>query len=506
MLSWGGSDYIEGYHMANQTDYLRTQIKWATDWLIKAHPEPSTLIVQVGNVKIDNDYFGPDSGIPIPRPCYQINETHFGTDAASMAATAFASASAFFNNLAQSKAGVEEDAAYADILLMHATQLYNSSHSIVPYSRYQSSVPTILGAYASTAYLDDLLLSGLALYRATEDETYLQQSLEIYKSSPGASSHIEPLDWDNKWGALYVLFAELMLNSSDQTEALARRVDAEIYLDGLVSGTGVNKTNGGLLFWDFYSDANSNQNAMSASHLLLSYSTNVLRPLSETSNDKGPILEKIKRYEDLAKSQLDYVFGKNPIEQNYIVGERSNSPKYPHSAPASGFASLAQAISNPTDRSKSHVIYGALVGGPSRNDSFADALLDWSQTEVALDYNAPYQNLLAYQIMFSADDPYYIPKRDTTNNDKPDSPSDEEPSAGFPSWGIALAVVLPILFIISLFAFLFIRHRQNKIEKNKINSDIEEIMVQQLGIDESHVSETTLVASQDGSAIKKEKI
>lgn len=45
------------------------------------------------------------------------------------------------------------------------------------------------------------------------------------------------------------------------------------------------------------SDANSNQNAMSASHLLLSYSTNVLRPLSEIATDKNPILEKIKRYE-----------------------------------------------------------------------------------------------------------------------------------------------------------------------------------------------------------------
>lgn len=220
------------------------------------------------------------------------------------------------------------------------------------------------------------------------------------------------------------------------------------------------------------------------------------------------------------------MFGKNPIEQNYIVGERSNSPKYPHSAPASGFASLAQAISNPSDRSKSHVIYGgiiqnqyicnfyvnlffstlALVGGPSRNDSFADALLDWSQTEVALDYNAPYQNLLAYQIMFSADDPYYIPKRDTTNPDDPEPTSGEEPSATLPAWGIALAVVLPILLIVSLFAFLFIRHRRNKIEKQKINSNIEEIIVQQLGIDDSHVSETTLVASHDGSAIKKENV
>lgn len=46
------------------------------------------------------------------------------------------------------------------------------------------------------------------------------------------------------------------------------------------------------------------------------------------------------------------------MKQNYIVGERSNSPKYPHSAPASGFASLGDAINNPTDLSQAHTIYG----------------------------------------------------------------------------------------------------------------------------------------------------
>lgn len=47
------------------------------------------------------------------------------------------------------------------------------------------------------------------------------------------------------------------------------------------------------------SDVNSNQNAMSASHLLLSYSVNVLRPLSEYSEEKDTILAKIKRYEGI---------------------------------------------------------------------------------------------------------------------------------------------------------------------------------------------------------------
>ncbi|EIE83308.1 hypothetical protein RO3G_08013 [Rhizopus delemar RA 99-880] len=103
---------------------------------------------------------GPDSGIPLPRPSYQINETHFGTDVASMTAAAFATASSFFRLLG-SVTGNQDDKSYADILLSHSTQLYNCSKSIVPI-RYHFSVPTLLGFYGSTDYLDDLILSSIA--------------------------------------------------------------------------------------------------------------------------------------------------------------------------------------------------------------------------------------------------------------------------------------------------------------------------------------------------------
>lgn len=70
---------------------------------MKAHPEPSTLYVQVGDSKRDNDYFGnvitlnvkvmnltcriigPDINIPEPRPSYKITDENFGTDVAAIA-------------------------------------------------------------------------------------------------------------------------------------------------------------------------------------------------------------------------------------------------------------------------------------------------------------------------------------------------------------------------------------------------------------------------------------
>ncbi|CAO3653110.1 unnamed protein product [Mucor fragilis] len=458
MLCWGGTDYIQGYQLANQTKYLRDQVKWATDWLIKAHPSPSTLFVQVGDVEIDNDTFGPDSEIKDPRPSYQINETDFGTDAAAMAATAFASASIFFNNLVDVTNENQDDRKYADTLLSHATQLYSAARNILPYSRYHKSVPTMKHVYSSSGYVDELLLAGVVLYKATRQQSYLDDTIEMYRETRGLNNHTEPLDWDNKWGAFYWLLAEATLDYQDQSEALLVRAEAEMYLDGIVSGATVNKTEGGLFFWDAYSTENSNSIAMSTSFLLLSYSAKLLRPLAETSAEKDAMLAKAQRYEDVANGQIDYIFGRNPINQHYVVGERSNSPKYPHSAPASGFTSLKEALKHPEDLSRAHTIYGALVGGPSRNDTFADVRLDWSQTEVALDYNAPYQNILAYQVMFHPGDPFYM----MPNENSSPYVDQLENKANLPAWGFALAIVLPALVLlgVSVGAFVLIRRRQ----------------------------------------------
>lgn len=102
--------------------------------------------------------------------------------------------------------------------------------------------------------------------------------------------------------------------------------------------------------------------------------------------------------------------------------------------------------------------FTALVGGPSKNDSFADVRLDWSQTEVALDYNAPYQNILAYQVMFHAEDPFYM----TGNDGSSPYVGEFQNSGKLPAWGFALAIVLPVMVLlgIAVGAFVLIRRRQ----------------------------------------------
>jgi endoglucanase len=85
-------------------------------------------------------------------------------------------------------------------------------------------------------------------------------------------------------------------------------------------------------------------------------------------------------------------------------------------------------------------LLGAVVGGPNKDDLFFDERTDWSQTEVALDYNAPFQGLMAYQISTNAADPPYV----TITSPRPDV----HRSFSFPDWLLA-AIVITVVFILA---------------------------------------------------------
>ncbi|KAK9759990.1 hypothetical protein K7432_016434 [Basidiobolus ranarum] len=88
-----------------------------------------------------------------------------------------------------------------------------------------------------------------------------------------------------------------------------------------------------------------------------------------------------------------------------MVGVHPNSPQNPHHAGAHGGTDVGN-LNNPPQTQ--HVLYGAMVGGPNKDDQFYDERSDWQQSEVALDYNAPFQARMARQVMFATNDPPYV--------------------------------------------------------------------------------------------------
>ena len=75
---------------------------------------------------------------------------------------------------------------------------------------------------------------------------------------------------------------------------------------------------------------------------------------------------KAKRYRDFAVQQMNYMLGDNPQQRSFIVGYGTNPPKHPHHRTAHG--SWADHMNVPENHR--HTLYGALVGGPGKDDSY----------------------------------------------------------------------------------------------------------------------------------------
>jgi chitodextrinase len=91
------------------------------------------------------------------------------------------------------------------------------------------------------------------------------------------------------------------------------------------------------------------------------------------------------RYHDFAKRQIDYALGDNAAGRSYMIGYGSLYPQNPHHRTAHGSWWDSMTVPEKTR----HVLYGAMVGGPSSpNDEYRDNRNDFVMNEVATDYNA----------------------------------------------------------------------------------------------------------------------
>ena len=93
-----------------------------------------------------------------------------------------------------------------------------------------------------------------------------------------------------------------------------------------------------------------------------------------------------KTFSDWAKGQMEYIMGKNPMNRPYIVGYSPTAASHPHHRAAHG--SLDLNMDHPADQT--HVLWGALVGGPDGGDWHRDITKDYIYNEVAVDYNAAF--------------------------------------------------------------------------------------------------------------------
>lgn len=365
MLSWGGIQYGDGYRKAGQWNTLLDTVRWGTDWLLKAHTKPDEFWGQVGEGTTDHNYWGPAETMYMSRPAFKIDAENPGSDLAGEAAAALAAASLLFR---------AEDPVYADELLEHARQLYHFADA--HRGKYSSAIPDAKNFYLSSGYEDELVWAAVWLYNATSEPGYLITAETRYAEWLAGKPMDRTQTWDDKHYGAAILLASM-------TKRDIYKRDAEAFLDfwtGIARENRITMTPGGLSWLDHWG---SLRYAANTAFLAFVYSDTV----SDYDN----------AYHAFAKRQINYILGENPPRRSYMVGFGTNPPVNPHHRGAHGSTdgSMDYPVSN------MHILYGAMVGGPSQpNDfAFADDRSDLLTNEVALDYNAGLSGALARMVM-----------------------------------------------------------------------------------------------------------
>ncbi|XP_056850679.1 endoglucanase 14-like [Raphanus sativus] len=194
MLAWSSIEMESELKAHNESQNVIAAIKWATDYLINAHPVPNVLYGQVGDGIADHACWMRPEDMTTPRPSYRIYEQQPGADLAGETAAAMAAASIAFGSY---------DKDYSAELLRHASELFEfaKAHPGV----YQSSIPYVSPFYNSSGYEDELLWAAAWLHRATNDQIYLDYLNEF----EGTGGPRTVFAWDDKFVGAQVLMARV---------------------------------------------------------------------------------------------------------------------------------------------------------------------------------------------------------------------------------------------------------------------------------------------------------
>ncbi|TYI69216.1 hypothetical protein E1A91_D08G139200v1 [Gossypium mustelinum] len=398
MMSWSIIEY--GKQMGangelGELGHAMEAVKWGTDYLIKAHPEPYVLYGEVGDGNSDHYCWQRPEDMTTDRHAYKIDPSNPGSDLAGETAAAMAAASIVFRR---------SNPAYSTELLRHAHQLFEFADKYR--GKYDSSITVAQKYYRSiSGYNDELLWAAAWLYQASNNEYYLNYLGKNGDSMGGTGWAMTEFGWDVKYAGVQTLVAKFLMQGKAGLHAPVferYHQKAEYFMCSLIGkgGRNIQKTPGGLIFRQRW---NNMQFVTSASFLATVYSDYLAS--SRGSLKCAAVNVAPSELLSFAKSQVDYILGDNPRATSYMVGYGNNFPRQAHHRASSivsfkvdpKFVACRQGYATWYSRKASdpNVLTGAIVGGPDAYDNFADERDNYEQTEPATYNNAPLLGILA---------------------------------------------------------------------------------------------------------------
>ncbi|XP_047957550.1 endoglucanase 2-like [Salvia hispanica] len=400
VLSWAILEYGAQMMLVDQLEPAQTSLKWITDFLVNAHPVDNVLYIQVGNPKVDHGCWNKPEDMTEARPLLMVNVTSPGSDVAAEAAAALASASLVFKSV---------NATYSSLLLKHARQLFAFADKYR--KSYSISIPQVGEFYNSTGYGDELLWAAGWLYHATAEQPYLD--FVTGKNADQFADWGNPswFSWDNKLPGAQVLISRISFfggkDISNSDILMQYRDSAEVVMCGLLpespSATSSRTENG--LIW--ISEWNALQHPVASAFLAVLYGDYMNAAQVSSISCDGTTFTPVDLRE-FAQTQVEYVLGNNPMGMSYVVGYGGKYPEYVHhrgaSIPGDEFPTCKEGFKwLDSDQPNPNVAVGALVGGPSLNETYVDARNNSMQGEPTTYNSALIVALLSSLLTASSD-------------------------------------------------------------------------------------------------------
>jgi len=348
MLLWGMIDYKDAYSQSNEFEFAKKQLKWQVDYYMKAHTGKFELYVQVGDVKIDDNYWGRPEEMNMDRPAFKISPEYPGSDIAAEIAATFAAASMVF---------ADDDELYAAKCLEHARDLWEFASTYQ--GSYSAHIETGEKYQPETGYMDELVWGALWIYKATADDFYLNQAERLFSEHGFYAPRV--FSWDDKRAGNLVLLAKF-------TGKKEYKSQLNQFLNWLMESA--YRTPKGLIYLD---ENAPNRHAANAAVIALQ--------AASIFTDYRTMLTKFAQQQVhymLGDSGRSYLvgFGVNPPQRAYHRG--SSCPDVPKSC---SWEQMKSSRANP------QVLFGALVAGPDRLDNYEDRR-DRRFNDVAVDHTA----------------------------------------------------------------------------------------------------------------------
>ncbi|KAK6250453.1 Glycoside hydrolase family 9 - like 8 [Theobroma cacao] len=400
MLAWSVIEF--GQFMGSDLQYALDSIRWGTDYLLEATKFPGKVTAAVGDPNADHNCWQRPEDMDTPRTSYVVNQTHPGSEVSAETAAALAASSLVFESA---------DKKYSIVLVNRAKQVFDFADMFR--GNYKDSVGQgVCPFYCDyDGYVDELIWGAAWLFKVTNEQKYwdyLQRNIPrlpkkvttLVDGQLQASASFAEFGWDAKYAGINVLVSGLVMNSNNSNPYVLQAGKFVCTLLPESPSKSVSYSPGGLLFKPGGSNM---QHATSLSFLLVVYAQYLKK--HNGAVPCGNVNAEPSRLEQIAKGQVDYILGKNPLSMSYMVGFGQKFPQRIHHRAAS----LPSIGNHPehikckdgtpyfqTKNPNPNLLTGAIVGGPDEKDQFPDNRMNAPQSEPTTYINAPFVGVLAY--------------------------------------------------------------------------------------------------------------